>query len=201
MQLLHLDLKNCYGIKKLQADFDFAAHKAYAIYAPNGAMKSSLAQTFKDLANSLDSKDRIFSSRECIRIVKDEKGLDLPKESIFVISPYEGAFDSSDRVSTLLVDAKLRAEYEKLHSDIDQSKDTFLKAIRERSRSTIDLEREISSAFTPTEDQFDRALIRIQKEVLSGGDAPFKDVEYDKIFDDKVMAFLDKKESQEALQS
>jgi hypothetical protein len=34
IKTFHLDLSNCYGIKKLEADFDFAQHKAYAIYAP-----------------------------------------------------------------------------------------------------------------------------------------------------------------------
>ena len=46
---LKLDLENCYGIRKLKAEFDFAKSKAYAIYAPNGAMKSSLAKTFQDI--------------------------------------------------------------------------------------------------------------------------------------------------------
>lgn len=200
MQTLHISLENCYGIKKLQTEFDFVAHNAYAIYAPNGAMKSSLAQTFKDLSEGAESKDRIFAKRVCSRKITDEKGIDLPKNNIFVIFPYEGSFDSTQRVSTLLVDAKLRAEYEKLHHDIDQSKEAFLKAIKDQSKSKMDLEREISSAFTPSEDQFDRALVRIQKEVLDGSEAPFKDAEYDKIFDAKVLSFLENKETKEVIE-
>jgi len=38
---LNIDLENCYGIKKLQEQFDFSNGKAYAIYAPNGSMKGS----------------------------------------------------------------------------------------------------------------------------------------------------------------
>lgn len=201
MQTLRIDLENCYGIKKLQAEFDFAAHKAYAIYAPNGAMKSSLAQTFKDLGEATPSKDRIFTTRVCSRKITDENGVELSKDNIFVIFPYEGAFDSSQRVSTLLVDAKLRAEYEQLHQAIDQSKETFLNAIKEQSKSKSDLEREISSTFTASADQFDRALVRIQKEVLADAIAPFKDVDYDKVFDPKVVGFLEKKESKEAIEN
>ena len=51
MQKVTVDLQNCYGIKKLKKEFDFSEHRAYAIYAPNGSIKSSLAQTFKDVAD------------------------------------------------------------------------------------------------------------------------------------------------------
>lgn len=73
MKQLNVDLKNCYGIKELSAKFDFDGCKANAIYAPNGAMKSSLAKTFQDLAANTASKDRIFPARECARSIKDEK--------------------------------------------------------------------------------------------------------------------------------
>jgi ABC-type multidrug transport system ATPase subunit len=44
MDRVIVDLENCYGIKKLAQEFDFRNDRVYAIYAPNGAMKSSLAQ-------------------------------------------------------------------------------------------------------------------------------------------------------------
>ena len=89
MNKLNIDLENCYGIKKLQKQFDFSAAKAYAIYAANGAMKTSLAQTFKDIADATASKDRIFPDRVCSRKITDENGVDLPKESVLVIRPYD----------------------------------------------------------------------------------------------------------------
>ena len=45
MNNLNVELENCYGIKKLQVQFDFSQHKAYAIFAPNGTMKTSLGWT------------------------------------------------------------------------------------------------------------------------------------------------------------
>jgi hypothetical protein len=51
MQTLSVGLEHCYGIKALTHSFDFSARKAYAIYAANGAMKSSFAQVFEDLAS------------------------------------------------------------------------------------------------------------------------------------------------------
>ena len=44
MNRVSVELLNCYGIKKLKKQFDFSQDRVYAIYAPNGAMKSSLAQ-------------------------------------------------------------------------------------------------------------------------------------------------------------
>ena len=74
MNKLNISLENCYGIKKLQKELDFSHHKAYAFYAANGAMKTSLAQTFKDIADTVPSKDRIFPARVCKRQITDENG-------------------------------------------------------------------------------------------------------------------------------
>ncbi len=63
MNKVTVDLENCYGIRKLRVQFDFSGKRAYVIYAPNGSMKSSLAQTFKDLADATPSKDRILIGR------------------------------------------------------------------------------------------------------------------------------------------
>ncbi len=51
MKTLNIDLENCYGIKKLKQQLDFSQQRTYAIYASNGLMKSSLAQTFQDVAD------------------------------------------------------------------------------------------------------------------------------------------------------
>ena len=190
MNTLNVDLENCYGIKKLQVQFDFADKKAYAIYAPNGSMKSSLAQTFKDIADANPSKDRIFPARVCTRTITDENSAELPKETVLVIRPYDEVFGHTEKTSTLLVDAKLRKEYEKLHVEIDKSRDIFLKALKEQSGSKKDLEKEISLTFTKSDDEFYRALIRIKDELLAQKDAPFADIDYDTLFDDKVLSFL-----------
>ena len=58
MNKLKVDLENCYGIKKLRTEFDFRGQKVYAIYAPNGAMETSLARTFKNVADNIESKDQ-----------------------------------------------------------------------------------------------------------------------------------------------
>ena len=132
-------------------------------------MKTSLAQTFQDIASGIRSKDRIFPARVCTRVVKDENGADLPKDSVLVVRPYEETLGHSAKTSTLLVNPALRKEYENLHTEIDAAKDAFLKAMKEQSGSKRDLEKEISLAFTPTDDKFHIALNRIKAEVAANG--------------------------------
>lgn len=46
MDTLHVNLTNCWGIQSLEYEFDFRGNnkaRAYAVYAPNGMMKSSFA--------------------------------------------------------------------------------------------------------------------------------------------------------------
>jgi hypothetical protein len=110
MQHLKIELENCYGIRKLDHDLDFSNGSVYAIYAANGAMKSCLAQTFQDLADGKPSRDRIFPTRATARKIVNEKGVELPKESVLLIRPYDEVFGHTEKTSTLLVDAKLRKE-------------------------------------------------------------------------------------------
>jgi hypothetical protein len=200
MNRVNIDLQNCYGIKKLVKQFDFSKNRVFAIYAPNGAMKSSFAQTFQDVASGSLSSDRIFPSRTSIRNITDENGNDLLKESIFVVRPYDAEFGHTEKTSTLLLDAKLRREYEQLYLEIDQAKEALLNALKEQSHSKKQLEREISIAFTSTDDDFYTALHRISKELEGQKDTPFADVEYDTIFDEKVLSVLGTKDVKTALE-
>src|SRR3990172_3569293 len=200
MNKVIVDLENCYGIKRLQAEFDFSQERVYAIYAPNGAMKSSLAQIFQDVANAVLSTDRIFPTRVSSRTITDEHGVDLAKENVLVVRPYDEDFGHTEKTSTLLVHTKLRKEYEQLHVGIDNSRELLLKALKEQSHSKKELEKEISSAFTSSDDEFYTALVRIKKELLEQKDMPFADVHYDRIFDEKVLSFLGTKDVKTAIE-
>jgi hypothetical protein len=155
------DLKHCYGIKSLVREFDFTKTRAYAIYAPNGVMKSSLAQTFQDAAKGAPSEDRIFTARKTSRKIADETGKEIEGERVLVVLPYDPEFGPTEKTSTLLVDAKLRKEYEQLHVAIGEAKAALLKAVRQQSESTSNFESEISSAFTNSDD-FELAVTRIK---------------------------------------
>lgn len=191
MKALTIELEHCYGIKRLKAKLDFSKCGACAIYAPNGVMKSSLAQTFKDIATGKESKDRVFPKRKTKRLVLDESGNPLAPDQVLVLPPYDEVFGNSDKTATLLVDAKLRREYEALYAEIDRAKRTFLDAMRTQSKSKRDLESEISTTFTRTPQEFYRALIRVRDEVTSLPEPQFASVPYDLVADEKVASFLE----------
>lgn len=201
MDALNIELRHCYGIKALKHSFDFSRHKAYAVYAPNGAMKSSFAQVFHDVAEGAQSRDRIFVNRVSTRSITDGAGQSLSPESVMVIRPYAEEFGHSEKTSTLLVNTALRKEYEQIQTEVDKAEERLLKALKKQAKSKKDIEREVSLTFTPNSPQFQKALLRIRHEVAALPDAPLANVPYDVIFDDKVLDFLETREAKAVLDS
>ena len=121
----------------------------------------------------------------------------------WVLSPYDEFFGHTDKTSTLLVNNTLRREYEELHIEINRSKDSFLAAMKKQSLSKKkELDKEIALTFMKSADDesFYRALERISTEIKEQTDAPFADVHYDKIFDDRILAALTVSDVQAAIQ-
>lgn len=56
MKQLNIDLENCFGIGKLNHQFDFEKSNTHLVYAPNGTMKTSFAKTF-ELVSKDDPKN------------------------------------------------------------------------------------------------------------------------------------------------
>ena len=200
MDHVTISLKNCYGIKDLQKDFDFSQTRAYALYAPNGVMKSSLAQTFQDAADDKDSEDRIFKTRKTVRKIIDEASQDVSGYRILVVAPYDEHLGLTEQTSTLLLEPRLKQEFDELLRATEEAKVALLKAIQAQSGSKKDLEVEISSAIMPTSVQFDAALIRIKREVEEQKDSLFASVEYDTIFNEKVLSALNTKDLKNAIE-
>lgn len=73
MSMLKVILKNCYGIKEFEHNFEFnnsaenPKAKAYAIYAPNGTMKTSFTKTFEDIAKGERPKEERYSRPTTIK--------------------------------------------------------------------------------------------------------------------------------------
>ena len=86
--------------------------------------------------------------------------------------------------------ADAEAVYEKLHKEVDDAEKDFLKALKELSGSKRDLRKEISSTFMKKDSQFPQALVRIKEEMRGLKQAPFADIKYDQIFDDRILEFL-----------
>jgi hypothetical protein len=193
MNKLNIELENCYGIKKLKYGFDFTANSTYAIYAPNGIMKTSFAKTFLDLSNGTASQDSIFKARATKRSIIDETATELSSAQVFVVVPYAQEFKSK-KISTLLVNKELKEKYEKIHSDIDDKKELLLVEIGKLAGIKNGVEEIISNDFTHTPKQFFKSMQRIKEEVLDKTEPEFENIVYQKIFNDKVVTFLETKD-------
>jgi len=197
MQKIEINFKNCYGIKKLETIFDFSSKSVYAIYAPNGTMKTSFAKTFKDLSNSVDSKDLVFKDRETERIIRDENGA-LESKKVFVIEPYNKEF-KSEKLSTLLVNQALKEKYDEIHLAINTKKDALIKELILKSGVKKEIETIFSKDFTNYPDEFYKALLRVKTEVLEASEPELKNIKYIDVFSDKTIAFLETKDFKEKI--
>ncbi len=199
MQKVKIHLENCYGIKSLETEFDFSGMRSFVIYAPNGIMKTSFANTFKDLSNGEASKDCIFKERETKRVIEDESGAEISKEKVFVIEPYNQGYKSA-KISTLLVNKKLKEDYDKIYLEIDEKKDVLLKALKTASGLKADeIEEALSDAITHEPKEFFKSLTRVQQEVSEGKSSVLGDILYQKVFNDKVLELLKSQDFKEKL--
>lgn len=186
MKQIHIELKNCHGIRELSSTLDFHDKRAIALYAPNGTMKTSFAKTFSDLQCGLDSTDAVFPDRTSTRKITDECGQDLSQDEVVVISSYDEELAPTESTSTLLVNATLRKEYESLQVELLKARDELLKAVRGTAKTKSDVGKLISKSITKQEDNLYVALTRIEEELKKQAGAPFAEVPYDLIFNDQV---------------
>lgn len=190
MKKLKLQLEYCYGIRKLDVVLDYENAAAVAIYAPNGTMKSSLANTFQDIADSKNSQDRIFPQRATKRIINDENGVDITAADILVLRPYEEPINNGENTVNLLVNTALRLEYEALQTDVISAREALMNALKVTANTKRNVEKEVITTFMPSGGSFDEVLIKL-KDDLEKYEVPiFKDVRYDVINDERVISFL-----------
>jgi ABC-type lipoprotein export system ATPase subunit len=202
MNKVKVNLKHCYGIKSLQKEFDFTASSAVAIYAPNGVMKSSFAATFLDATEGKKPVDRIFPKRTTVCELTDDTGAAIAPKQILVIVPYNEFFDVSEGTATLLIEPKLRKEYENLMGAVNDARGVLLTKLQKQARSKRDFKEEITKAFTDEKGSsgFDLGLTRITRELGEQKDAPYSDVPFDVVFHDKVEAALGTPDMQAAIE-
>lgn len=198
MKRLKIDLENCYGIRALKKDFDFSARNMFVVYAPNGSMKTSLAKAFQDLSKDTPSADRIFKNRVTKRVIKDENNIDIGKEQVFVIEPYNEDY-KSEKISTLLVNKVLKERYDRIYQDIGEKKEALIKELKSLSGVKKDLEETLSNDIVQNSKEFYPALILVQKEVLESKNPVLSNILYNKIFNEKAIVLLESQELREKL--
>lgn len=127
MNKLNVKLANCYGIEKMEYEFDFSENNAIAIYARNGLMKTSFSKTLKKIQDNKNSeiRDEIFNKPGVANILEDGNVLD--SSSIFVIKSFESYYESNS-ITDLLVNDNIKTQIK----NVLKLRDRFLKELEKK---------------------------------------------------------------------
>jgi len=194
MEKINVEFENCYGIKELNFCFDFSQSRTYALYAPNGFMKTSFAKTFMDFSKQKDTQDLIFTDRRTKRNITDENFENINNDQIFVIEPYNEGY-KSQKVSSLLVNKDLKQRYDEILTTIDSHKELLLKELKLLSGIKSDIEKNFSvDILNYQKIEFFKAIKRLKSEVEDAENPGFADIKYTEIFNEKVIDFLKTKD-------
>ncbi len=121
MQKLSISLKNCYGIHSLTEEFDFKARKSYAIYAPNGMMKTSFANTFARLSDREDPEEKRHGRTPEWSIQVD--GQEIDPDTIYVLpAELDLKCRYNKALTNILVHPEQKAKYDQLVIKLEKAK-------------------------------------------------------------------------------
>jgi hypothetical protein len=183
MDTLKLDFKNCYGIGNLEHEFDFSTFKTNLIYASNGVMKTSFANTFKAISEKRIPVDRLYNKPSFCQILVD--GNIILSDSICVIKSID-QIDTVQSQSKLLVDENSKKEYDSIYSEIHDKKTKLISDLNRLSGvKRVDLEETIKRDFN-IPDFFPLLSLYQSKSMIDD----FSKVKYTEVFNDDVLAFL-----------
>ncbi len=196
MKKLKVHIENCYGIGKMNAEFDFSKKSANLIYASNGTMKSSFAKTFRDL----NPQDEIYQDRISSKnITYDDKPIE--SENVFVIESYDESFMSEIGISTLLVNDELKFEYDEILKSIKEKASKLLSLLQKTSGlKQGELENIISNTFTKKDNNLFRAFEYVQNQMIDDSvGISLAEFKFKSLFNENINKLLEKEEVQEKL--
>lgn len=188
MDILKVNLTNCYGIDTLQHEFDFKQGSVFAVYARNGLMKTSFAKTFQKIQQGKQAEvsDLIFDDAGSINIEID--GRPITPDDVFVIKSFEISYESD--ISSLLVNDAIKDQLK----DVLKARDKFLKAVEKASglkikktlsgKAVYELESAIVADFNFSDSSILMNLDALTTDKL---EIDFGQVQYSTIFDAAVM--------------
>ncbi|RJQ77321.1 MAG: hypothetical protein C4519_13710 [Desulfobacteraceae bacterium] len=191
MRKIKINFKNCYGIRELVHEFDTSRGQAFLVYAPNGAMKTSFARVFADVARGQRPRDAIFPHRETTFAITDETDSPIDLDRILVVEPYVEDY-TSQKTATLMVNQDLRRKYEDLVKLIDEKANIALIALGKAAGIRRRVQEEIARVYGSNEDNVYFLLEIVYSRLADQNDPGFGEISYDEIFNDKVVQFLSK---------
>lgn len=142
MDVIDITLENCHGISKLKTqELNFSKKSVCLIYAPNGTMKTSFANTFNDLCNNIKPLNKITNNSYNYKIkikknMNDKfhliKSPDDFKKNIFVVKSMDENYNFN-HVSKLLVNENLKKKYDDIYNNINKAENALIKILAKKS--------------------------------------------------------------------
>ena len=202
MNKLNINLTNCFGIEALSHEFDFSTGNAISIYARNGLMKTSFANTFRLIQNGDIDKigDKIFGYQGNAVVQID--GNPIAQDQVFVIKSYESSYESD--ISSLLIKGDIQGRLQETFAARTQ----LLRALENASglkvkkttqgKVVYELEPQIIKDFS-----FDESSILLNLNSLDNysPEIRFDDVKYTSIFDPAVLKKIRDRKFQQGISS
>lgn len=200
MNKVKVVMDNCYGIGRMNHEFDFSNSNVAAIYARNGLMKTSFAKTFRKIreGKTEEIRDEIFS-KDGIVIVECD-GTAITSESIFVIKSFESAYEAD--ITSLLIDSTIKEHLK----NVLKSRDKLFKALEKNSglkikktsggKTVYELEPQIITDFNFDEDSF---LVNVLSLRGLHPVQDFVNISYSDLFDATVLKKINSSNFQEKI--
>lgn len=118
---------NCYGLEDFSLPtIEFQDNQNIAaIYAPNGVMKSSLAEVLDNISKGVSPRDRVFEGLTSTFEVNYNGGTysndnNLGTDCFYVVKSFDEKFTASNEsISLLLADAETKAQYDTIASALN----------------------------------------------------------------------------------
>ena len=209
MQQLSVNLKNCYGINKLEnCHFHFKKSKGCLIYASNGTMKTSFAKTFLDISKGRDPEEIVHKLTPSWNIKKKETetgpSVNIEPSEIFVIQSYSDEIykDSIkfDNISFLLVKEELKTEYDGIYKDIEKNKKNLFNKIKSYGLTAKKIEEIFLNDFEDHDGNFLELLLSLESKIDGNSLFPVDEIKYKDLFSDKALKFLERKDIVDLIQ-
>lgn len=177
----------------MEHEFDFnvgtnGMPRAYAVYAPNGIMKTSFSRTFEDLSKSNEPKEERYNRLTTCVV----KGDDVPivPDSIYVLKAELDISADSPSITNILVDPYNKARYDELLIDLDKLKSKLIKKLSKASGLKLaEIEQNVLQDWQ--EKDFLNGIQKIQDTSVEEDLSPYM---YSTIFDPKALAVLESEE-------
>lgn len=195
MKKLKVELKNCYGIQALNYEFDFSTGTsekpkamAYAIYAPNGLMKSSFAKIFEVLSKGDVPREERYNRVSSHTVEAD--GAVLPKEMIYVLKAEIDISSDNPAITNILVNPENKARYDELLVDLDKLKNKLIGSLQKSSKiKKTEIEKSVLDDWHVTD--FPACIGTIKATTIEDDLSPY---EYATIFDPKAIEVIKSQE-------